>query len=109
MNKNITTLSQLKVGEHAVITELAGENDMMKLRLEDIGFVEGTEVVCLMHSPLKDPTAYLIRGSVIALRREDAEKVCARRIGNTEENKTAVLSGAAGSRQKTFPEVGYGR
>jgi DtxR family Mn-dependent transcriptional regulator len=41
-------------------------------RLLDLGFVPGTEVEVEMVSPGGDPTAYRVRGTVIALRREQA-------------------------------------
>ena len=47
----------------------------MVQRLKDIGLTEGTRVDCLMRSPLGDPVAYLIRGAVIALRKEDSQNV----------------------------------
>lgn len=52
----------------------------MARRLMDIGMVQGTEVECLMKSPLGDPAAYLIKGAVIALRREDAGTVLVREV-----------------------------
>ena len=44
-------------------------------RLLDIGFTEGTRVQCLYAAPSGEPRAYLVRGAVIALRREDAARV----------------------------------
>lgn len=44
----------------------------MRRRLQDIGLIEGTKVDCLLQAPSGDPTAYAIRGAVIALRKEDA-------------------------------------
>jgi DtxR family Mn-dependent transcriptional regulator len=41
-------------------------------RLLDLGFVPGTEVLAEMKSPGGDPTAYRVRGTLIALRREQA-------------------------------------
>ena len=41
-------------------------------RLLDLGFVAGTPVEVEMVSPAGDPTAYRVRGTVIALRREQA-------------------------------------
>lgn len=43
--------------------------------MQDIGLIEGTPVECLQKSPSGDPVAYLIRGAVIALRREDSGRV----------------------------------
>ena len=47
----------------------------MRRRLQDIGLISGTRVECVGVSPLGDPAAYLIRGAVIALRREDSDGV----------------------------------
>jgi len=41
-------------------------------RLLDLGFVPGTAVEVELVSPAGDPTAYRVRGSVVALRREQA-------------------------------------
>ena len=52
----------------------------MRRRLQDIGMVDGTTVECVQRSPLGDPSAYWIRGAVIALRREDASAVQVERL-----------------------------
>lgn len=44
-------------------------------RLLDLGFVPGTLVEIEMTSPAGDPTAYRVRGSVVALRREQANLI----------------------------------
>ncbi|MEZ6102643.1 MAG: metal-dependent transcriptional regulator [Pirellulaceae bacterium] len=44
-------------------------------RLLDLGFVPGTLVEIDMVSPAGDPTAYRVRGSVVALRREQASLI----------------------------------
>jgi DtxR family Mn-dependent transcriptional regulator len=41
-------------------------------RLLDLGFVPGTEVLAEMKSPGGDPTAYRVRGTLIALRKDQA-------------------------------------
>ena len=64
-------LSELKAGERARITALKSDGAMRK-RLRDMGVTEGTGVSNIMRSPLGDPAAYMIRGSVIALRDADA-------------------------------------
>lgn len=65
------SLREMLKGEKGIVTGLTSEK-MMKMRLRDIGLIEGTEVECLGKSPLGDPSAFLIRGAVIALRGEDA-------------------------------------
>ncbi|HIV34899.1 MAG TPA: ferrous iron transport protein A [Candidatus Blautia intestinigallinarum] len=67
-------LSQLSPGQSGIILALS-KNLNIQRRLLDLGFVQGTRIKCLFRSPLGDPTAYLIRGTVIALRREDASKI----------------------------------
>ena len=73
MKENIY-LNKLNVGEIATVSGIFAEKEMRQ-RLEDLGIVEGTQIKCLMKSPLGDPTAFLIRGSVIALRREDSKNI----------------------------------
>ena len=67
-------LCDIKCGETAKIVSLADLSEK-KRRLSDLGFAEGREVACMLKSPLGDPTAYLVRGSLIALRREHSEKI----------------------------------
>lgn len=68
------TLNQLKTGEWAKVSVVRAEPSM-KRRMEELGVIPGTEICCLMESPLKDPKAYRIRGAVIALRGKDASGI----------------------------------
>ncbi len=67
-------LYELSEGERGRVKKVSGQ-DSMSVRLRDIGLVDGTVLTCLGKSPLGDPTAYLVRGAVIALRKKDASKV----------------------------------
>ena len=67
-------LSSLDVGQSGTVNDLKVEGAMLR-RLLDIGIVSGTKLSCVMKSPLGDPTAYLVRGALIALRKEDSEKI----------------------------------
>lgn len=71
---NLTTLKDLKRGQRARVRALDSTGGIRR-RLLDIGLIEGTEVECLGKSPAGDPTAFLIRGAVIALRSEDSGNV----------------------------------
>lgn len=44
----------------------------IRRRLLDLGIVKGTKILPILKSPSGDPTAFVIRGSTIALRKEDA-------------------------------------
>lgn len=67
-------LSRVPEGQTVRVCELLASGSMRR-RLLDLGLVEGTRVMCLQRSPAGDPTAYRIRGAVIALRAEDAGRV----------------------------------
>lgn len=47
----------------------------MRRRLMDIGFTEGAEIECVLAAPGGGIKAYLVRGSVIALREGDARLI----------------------------------
>jgi len=66
-------LHRVRTGKTAVVRAVAP--DTAGRRLMDLGFVPGTRVRVLRTSPLGDPRAYLVRGAVIALRREDAARI----------------------------------
>ena len=64
----------MKTGTYGRVARLDTEG-YLRRRFMDIGLVEGTLVECLRKSPAGDPKAYLIRGAVIAIRKEDAATV----------------------------------
>ena len=74
MEKKNIPLNELKVGQRGTVSQLLSDTSMRR-RLQDIGLIEGTKVECIQKSPSGDPIAFLIRGAVIALRREDSSSV----------------------------------
>lgn len=68
------SLGLLPPGETGRVAGLVAEG-LVRRRLLDLGFVPGTVVRAVLRSPFGDPTAYGVRGSVIALRREDADGI----------------------------------
>ena len=67
-------LCKLSPGERGTVTHLE-TNGSMRRRFLDIGLIENTLVECLGRSPGGDPTAYLIRGAVIAIRAQDSRSI----------------------------------
>ena len=67
-------LSQLAPGERGRVKALMTAGSMRR-RFLDIGLIEDTEVECLGCSPAGDPSAYRIRGAVIAIRARDSKTV----------------------------------
>lgn len=69
-------LSGLKKGEIGRVVRLSGScRGLERRRLMDLGVLPGTRIQVEMRSPSGDPTAYRIRGTTIALRREQADQV----------------------------------
>ncbi len=68
------TLDMLKPGQAATVTALTCEG-LERRRLMDLGILPGTTIAAELTSPLGDPTAYLVRGALVALRREQARQI----------------------------------
>lgn len=76
VEENMVRLSSLKENETARILgiskESRGDN---RRRLLDLGFVKGTKISIDLISPMKNPIAYLVKGTSIALRKDQASKI----------------------------------
>lgn len=68
------TLNALKPGQQAIVKALHSEG-LERRRLMDLGLLPGTLVAVELTSPLGDPTAYLVRGTLVALRQEQAARI----------------------------------
>lgn len=68
--KRQSCLNDINPGESARIKELTATGSIRR-RFLDIGLIENTMVTCMGRSPLGDPSAFSIRGAVIAIRSED--------------------------------------
>ncbi len=67
-------LCDIKPGQKARVKKMLTTGSMRR-RLLDIGLINNTYVECVGKSPGGDPSAYLIRGAVIAIRAEDGKKI----------------------------------
>ena len=67
-------LDDLPLGTYGKV-EVLNCKGAIRRRLLDLGIVKGTPIVPILKSPSGDPTAFVIRGSVIALRKEDANLI----------------------------------
>lgn len=74
MNENYIPLNFLPIGKKAKVKNLTSDG-IARRRMLDLGLIADTEVEALQKSPSGDPTAYHIRGAVIALRSEEAQKI----------------------------------
>jgi DtxR family Mn-dependent transcriptional regulator len=72
----MTRLTALEPGDSAEVVALAAScRGAQRRRLLDLGVVPGTRVTSELRGPSGDPTAYRIRGALIALRREQAHQI----------------------------------
>ncbi len=75
------TARDMEPGETAVVRSLELEGQTRR-RFLDLGLVPGTLIEAVMKSPLGDPMAYRFRGTVVAIREEDAERIEVERDGD---------------------------
>lgn len=76
--ESIFNLHSLRPGETAVVKCLNSKGALRR-RLLDMGIVEGTKVECLGVSPGGDPKAFLVRGSMLAIRDRDCRDIIVNR------------------------------
>ncbi len=67
-------LSEVSLNQSCYIKSLSGE-EIIRRRMQDLGMVNGTEVKALFRAPLGEPTAYLVRGTVLAFRKKETELI----------------------------------
>jgi len=68
------TLRELKVGKSGRVLAVGGE-PVLRRRLLDMGITPRTKVTVKKAAPMGDPVELLLRGYVLTLRLEDAEKI----------------------------------
>lgn len=97
------TLSELKVGQSAVILAVGGEG-ALRNRLIDMGLIPRTRLTLRKVAPMGDPIEIRIRGYELTLRLEDAANIT---VAPTEETKDAANGGnPAAADGKTDREAG---
>jgi DtxR family Mn-dependent transcriptional regulator len=84
-------LSQLAPGEVAEVLSLSPAcRGLERRRLMDLGILPGTVITAELRSPSGDPTAYRIRGALIALRRDQAALIHVRPVADTAPDRLAA-------------------
>jgi len=69
-------LSSLTPGQAAKVERISPHvRGQERRRFMDLGILKGTVISAEFESPAGDPTAYMIRGAVIALRKEQADQI----------------------------------
>ena len=73
---DLRSLDNIDIGQKATVTAIELDS-AMKQRLRDIGITEGANVECVGISPLGDPIALLVGGTVVAVRKQDCKRIIA--------------------------------
>jgi Fe2+ transport system protein FeoA len=72
----VKVLSDIKHNQVARVKRLDEScQGFERFRLLDLGVVPGTDIRVALDNPLNDPIGYWIRGAVIALRKEQSDKI----------------------------------
>ena len=73
-------LSAFKQGERGLIIKVQGSGAFRK-RLQEMGFIKGTEVFVEKYAPLRDPVELVVKGYHVSLRVEEAAQILMERQG----------------------------
>lgn len=75
------SLDGLKAGETGEVVHISGKvRGPERRRLMDMGILPGTKIEMALNGPAGDPKAYRVRGTLIALRKEQAELIAIRQL-----------------------------
>ena len=82
----LVTLASLPHGQAAEVVSLdAGCQGFSRRRLMDLGFTPGARLAPALQTFAGDPRAYRVRGTLVALRRDQANHVLVRPIQESDE------------------------
>lgn len=82
------TLRDLHMGQTGIIRSVMAVG-MARSRLLDLGFLFGTRVTAVRRAPFGDPTAYMVRGAVLALRAQDSSLVVVELVDGPQAQATS--------------------
>ena len=80
---SLVKLSNLKPGHKGTIAQVCGNPDF-RLRMMEMGFTRGSEVMVVKYAPLSDPVEFVIKGYHVTLRKDQASDILIR-----EQNQAA--------------------
>ena len=92
------TLKDIKIGSDCRVLTVGGEK-VLRRRLLEMGITPGTVIKVKKAAPMGDPIELLLRGYVLTLRLEDAERITVEEVG------TDCPSDCAGCSEKCNPRL----
>lgn len=82
MNPDMIPLDCMGEGESGIVEKMRLSGTIRR-RMQDLGLIDGTAITCCKKAPGGNPVAYWFRGTVVALRNEDARQIFIRRCCGT--------------------------
>jgi len=73
------TLKDLQIGKSGIVEKVEGEK-VLRRRLLEMGITPGTTVTVKKAAPMGDPIELLLRGYVLSLRLQDAERITIKEV-----------------------------
>ena len=70
----IETLDNVPIGKIVIVEDLNCSGNIRR-RLLDLGIIKGTKIKPIFKSPSGDPTAFEVRGTVLAIRKENCKDI----------------------------------
>jgi len=73
------TLKDLQIGKSGVVETVGGEK-ILRRRLLEMGITPGTAITVKKAAPMGDPIELLLRGYVLSLRLQEAERITIKEV-----------------------------
>jgi len=73
------TLKDLQIGKSGIVETVGGEK-VLRRRLLEMGITPGTAITVKKAAPMGDPIELLLRGYVLSLRLQDAERITIKEV-----------------------------
>ena len=79
-------LSELKIKNSALVTDVGGEGSLRQ-HLLDMGVIPGVKITVVKYAPMGDPIQIRVRGYELTLRLDDAKKISVEPLENDDFSK----------------------
>lgn len=76
---SLLSLDQLNPGEKAILIKVSDTTSASR-RLAELGFLPGTCITCVLRKKNGETSAFDLRGTMIALRKEDSSQLFAKQL-----------------------------
>lgn len=79
-------LSELKIGQRAIVVGVHSENTEIRRHLLDMGITKGTEILVKKIAPLGDPVDIELRGYELCIRKEEMKNIVVEVLEQNEDS-----------------------